>query len=238
MAVQPILQGDIPELRQTSLEVEKFDDTLHSLLDDLADTLAHHRALGLSAPQVGHPVRVIVADSGDGIFEFVNPEITSTTGEVEGFESCLSFPDHTLRMARPKTIAVEAYRRDGTAFRMECDGLLARIVCHEVDHLNGILFMDHLSDFDLISQMIGDAVEEDGDEKANDESLAKEQELQLISDTLSEFAWKLVLVLEMLEDYPEMQGLLEGDRRGKILGVSEILNALADDISQRVDSSS
>lgn len=234
MAVQPILQGDIPELRQTSTDVERFDESLQSLLDDLVEALAYHRALGLSAPQLGRPVRVIVTDVGDGVFEFVNPIITSKAGEVEGFESCLSFPDHTLKIPRPQTIAVEAYRRDGTRFRMECDGLLARIVCHEIDHLNGILFIDYLSDFDLIAQMIGDEIE--GDEESNAERTAREQELQLISDTLSELSWKLILMLEMLEDYPEAQGFLEGGRREKILDVNEVLNLLSDDISQQANS--
>lgn len=207
MAIQPILQGDIPALRQISEEITAYDDKLHGLINDLADTLEANRGLGLAAPQIGVHRRVFVIDVGMGVQEFVNPEIVDESGEIEGYESCLSFPDHTLCLKRPQFVTIIAKDRFGKPLRLEAEGLLARIICHEVDHLNGILFMDHLDEEELFMQLLGnsDIVLDDHAEEQQSpaETSAKLSECQMIVDTLAELSWKLVLCLEMLEDYRE-----------------------------------
>ncbi|MCF8565006.1 peptide deformylase [Alicyclobacillus tolerans] len=216
MTVQSILQGDIPELRQTSSKVKAFDDNLIGLLADLAETLEAYRGLGLSAPQIGVLKRVIAIDVGQGVQEFINPEIIETSGEVEGYESCLSFPEHPLKIVRPKCIRIQAQNRFGEPLQIEAMDLLARVICHEIDHLNGVLFMDHLSEEDMFSQMLGSGFIEEEDqgedgyafevqeEGTRGEEQAWEQELQLAADMLSELSWKLTLSLEILKDYEEV----------------------------------
>lgn len=211
MPLQPILQGDIPELRAKTAEVISFDITLTNLLDDLRDTLIAQRGLGLSAPQIGVLKKVIVIDLGEGTQEYVNPVILAASeAMVEGYESCLSFPDHTLRIARPKTILICAKDRFGQPFQLQASGLLARVICHEIDHLNGILFMDNLSEDELFSQLLDHARwsdEADADEEMPEtlrnafERQARIDEMQLAIDMLSDATWKLTLAIEILKDY-------------------------------------
>lgn len=213
MAVQTILQSDIPELRQTSAQVISFDAKLSILLDDLADTMEAHRGLGLSAPQIGIHQRIIVIDVGQGIQEYINPEIIETSGKVEGYESCLSFPGYTFKIIRPKQVTVMAQDRLGQPVQIEASDLLARVICHEVDHLNGVLFMDHLSEEDMFSQLFVNAlISDDEDEQdgilpiplSEMEVKACQQELQLSIDLLTELTWKLALSLEILKDYKNL----------------------------------
>ncbi|MDQ0191220.1 peptide deformylase [Alicyclobacillus cycloheptanicus] len=224
MSVQPILQGDIPPLRQRSDDVTTFDHHLHRLLADLTDTLAAYRGVGLSAPQIGVHQRVMVVDIGSGVMEFINPQITDAVGCVEGYESCLSFPDHTLKIARPEHFTVKALDRCGQPFQLEAAGFLARVICHEVDHLDGVLFMDYLSEEELFIQLlenaslIEDADDDPADAREEEEELeaeasapddllqerlvqAEQEELQMALDMLSEAAWKLTLSAEILHDY-------------------------------------
>lgn len=215
MTVQMILQGDIPELRQTSAQVTSFADNLIALLANLTDTLTANSGFGLSAPQIGVHQRVFVIDLGQGVQEFINPEIVETSGEVEGSESCLSFPGHTLRIIRPQWITVKAQDRAGRPLEMTASDLLARAICHEVDHLNGILFMDYLADEDIFSQLLGTAFimgeEFEPDEEVSQsisltgvEQEARQQDFQLASDMLADLAWKLTLSLEILKEYREI----------------------------------
>ncbi|GMA62604.1 peptide deformylase [Alicyclobacillus fastidiosus] len=216
MTVKGVLQGDIPELRTKSAEVTSFDTNLASLLTDLIDTVTAHRGLGLSAPQIGMLERVFVVDLGDGIQEFVNPQIIEASGEVDGAESCMSFPGHTLKVTRPQTIKVQAQDRTGQSFQIEASDLLARVVAHEIDHLDGVLFMDHLSEENLFSQLLVSAFEfDDGDDDnemneelqlSETEQKARQQELELSIDMLSEISWKLTLSLEILKDYRDVFG--------------------------------
>lgn len=225
MTIEIVRQGDIPEFRQTSRQVTEFNTNLSLLLANLVETLQYHRALGLSAPQIHVPERVIVLDIGNGVQEFINPEILETSGEVEAFESCLSFPGHTLKIRRPKWIRMQAQNRLGQRFEIEASDLLARVLCHEVDHLNGVLFVDHLSEEEMFSELLNQVIllEEQENEKPNKggtqteeqteaplptpmaaEQQARRQELQLSLDMLAELSWKLALSVEILKDYKDM----------------------------------
>jgi peptide deformylase len=211
VTIRAILQGDIPELRATSAEVTSFDEKLASLLEDLIDTVTEYRGLGLSAPQIGILERVFVVDLGDGVQEFINPQIIDTSGEIDGYESCLSFPEYTLQITRPKSIKLLAQDRTGHSFQIEASDLLARVICHELDHLNGVLFMDHLSEEELFAQLFGNAFAFDEQDDQHEEEplseserLARQQELQLAIDMLSELSWKLTLSLEILKDYNDV----------------------------------
>ncbi len=214
MTVQKILEGDIPELRRVSDSVSSFDQQLITLLEDLHDTLRANRGLDLSAPQIGVHQRVFVVDIGEGLQELINPVIVETSGQEAGYESCLSFRDYTLKINRPTDVTVEFKDRTGQPAKMRASGLLARVICHEVDHLNGILFMDHLSEEELFYQLVGNAYileydeePEDMEEESNDAVLAAaelkslQQDLQLCTDMLSEMNWKLALSLDILKDY-------------------------------------
>lgn len=229
MAVQTILQGDIPELRQTSSPIVHFDNDLTALLQDLSDTLTEHRGLALSAPQIGVLQRVFVVDLGLGIQEFINPEFAGVSGEMEGYESCLSFPGHTFKITRPNSISVKAQDRTGNPIHMEATDLLARILCHEIDHLNGVLFMDHLSEDEMLSQLLGNALdfkEEDETELAphsDPEQKAQQQELQFVTDMLAELTWKLTLSLEILKDYPHLLNATP-IQWNKLENIAELLN--------------
>lgn len=210
MTVQSIIQGDTTELRTICQEVTEFDDQLITLLEDLKDTLSAYRGLGLSAPQIHVMKRVFVIDLGHGVKEFINPVLVDQSEEMEGYESCLSFPYHTLNIKRPYTIRLRAQDRTGQYQEIEATDILARVICHEMDHLNGILFMDYLSEEQLFTQLLSDACIEDDEIKSVEEvanrprtimQRAEQEELGFIVDMVSELSWKLTLALEMLQDY-------------------------------------
>ena len=149
MGIRKILKkGDI-SLKKKSRPITEYNARLQILLNDMRDTLAEANGVGLAAPQVGVLRRaVIVADiSGEEpvIYELVNPEIISEEGEQIGPEGCLSLPNIWGIVTRPEKVRVRAFDRDGREFELEAEGLLARACCHEIDHLNGILF-DSLAD--------------------------------------------------------------------------------------------
>lgn len=148
MAMREVLTIPVWEhfLRQTARPVEKFDDRLHQLLDDMGETLYKKDGVGLAAPQVGVRRRVIVVDAGDGLIELVNPEITWTDGQQLGEEGCLSVPGVQKRVMRPMSVIVKAMNRNGEPMELTGQGLKARAFCHEVDHLNGILFIDRVEE--------------------------------------------------------------------------------------------
>ena len=141
MALRKIaLQGEAC-LSKVCRPVTDFNSRLHTLLDDLADTLADSGGVGLAAPQVGVLRRVcVVLDEEDQLIELVNPEIIYTEGEQTGLEGCLSVPGEYGIVKRPMHVKVRAQNRDGEWFEVEGDGLTARCFCHEIDHLNGIVF--------------------------------------------------------------------------------------------------
>lgn len=142
MALRRIVTGDDEILRKKCRVVTEFDERLWLLLDDMKDTLYKADGVGLAAPQVGILKRVVVIDVGDGLIELINPEIVSEKGRQEGTEGCLSFPGEWGIVVRPNKVTVKAQDRNGKEFTMQGKELLARAFCHEIDHLNGIVFKD------------------------------------------------------------------------------------------------
>ncbi len=144
MALRKIVtQGDAC-LEKSCRVVTDFNDRLHTLLDDMTDTLLDSGGVGLAAPQVGVLRRVcVVMDEEDQIIELINPEIIATEGEQTGLEGCLSVPGMYGEVTRPEVVRVRAQDRDGNWFEIEDEGLTARCFCHEIEHLDGHLFIEH-----------------------------------------------------------------------------------------------
>ena len=147
-----VLLGEDDALRKHSRRVEKFDKRLRTLLTDMAETMVDADGVGLAAPQVGVLKRFVVNDTGDGLIELVNPEIIATEGSVVGAEGCLSIPGRRCTVERPEKVTVIAQNRNGESIRLEAEGLLAVAICHEVDHLDGILYIDKMIE-DVTDQM-------------------------------------------------------------------------------------
>ncbi|MCL2811300.1 MAG: peptide deformylase [Clostridia bacterium] len=148
MALRKILLNGDPALRKPARPVVKFNRRLHMLLDDLAQTMYDATGCGLAAPQVGILQRAVVIDldeEGSELIELVNPEIIASEGEDEAIEGCLSIPDIRGHVTRPQKVKVRAQDRFGEFFELETEGLLARCVCHEIDHLQGCLYIDIMS---------------------------------------------------------------------------------------------
>ena len=138
-----VLQGD-ECLTKKCRAVTDFNDRLHTLLDDMTDTLLDSGGVGLAAPQVGVLRRVcVVMNEDEEVIELVNPEIIRTEGEQTGLEGCLSVPGKYGEVTRPMVVAVRAQDRDGSWFQVEDEGLTARCFCHEIEHLDGHLFVEH-----------------------------------------------------------------------------------------------
>ena len=159
MALRIIVQDGDPILKKKCRPVEKFDARLGELLDDMGETLLAANGVGLAGPQVGVMRRVFVAlDERDlpenrpegeseeevtpRVVEFINPEILEQSGEVKAYEGCLSFPGKYGAIVRPDKVKVRAFDRDGNPFVMEAEGLMARCVCHETNHLDGVTIDD------------------------------------------------------------------------------------------------
>ena len=142
--VRKILTFGDETLRKISKPMQKFDLRLWLLLRDMADTMNKAEGVGLAAPQVGILRRVVVVDVGDenGLIELINPEIIAQEGEQEGSEGCLSAPGRQGYVKRPNKVTVRAQDRKGKFFEITGEGLLARAFCHELDHLDGILYSD------------------------------------------------------------------------------------------------
>ena len=136
MAKRRIMTGDAECLYKVCRKVDNFDKRLAVLLDDMAETMYDAEGVGLAAPQVGILKRAVVIDCGDGLVELINPEILETSGEQGGYEGCLSFPG----VVRPNHVRVRAMNRFGEECEYEGDGLFARAILHETDHLNGLVY--------------------------------------------------------------------------------------------------
>lgn len=147
MALRNILTEEDPTLRKVSRPVTKFDDRLHELLDDMVETLEDARGVGLAAPQVGILRRVVVVDAGEEILELINPEIISQSGEQTGLEGCLSVPGKYGIVTRPNVVKVRAQDRFGEWYEAEGEELIARAFCHELEHLDGHLYVDKVERF-------------------------------------------------------------------------------------------
>ena len=147
MAIRKIVEVGDPILRKKSRPVEKFDDRLKTLLDDMRETMYLANGVGLAAVQVGVLRRVVVLDCStdrSGYIELINPEITKTEGEQFENEGCLSLPGETGVTKRPATVTVKAQDRDGNWCVYTGTELKARCFCHEIDHLDGVLFTDRV----------------------------------------------------------------------------------------------
>ena len=142
MALRRILSDKNPALHKVCKPVEKFDWRLHKPLDDMAETLEEANGVGLAAPQVGILRRVVIVDTGEEILELVNPELVETSGEQEGPEGCLSVPGKYGWVKRPYYATVRAQDRFGNWFEAQGEELIARCFCHELDHLDGIVYTE------------------------------------------------------------------------------------------------
>ena len=147
MAIRNIVKDtdNYDTLHKKRRPVTEFNQKLWDLLDDMAETMYQAEGVGLAGPQVGMLRRVFVIDVGEGILEFINPEILETSGTQNGAEGCLSFPGEYGMVERPNFVRVKAQDRNGNWFEMEGEELFARAVCHENDHLDGIVFKDRMS---------------------------------------------------------------------------------------------
>jgi peptide deformylase len=175
MAIRNILRSEDPALGKVSRVVTDFNKRLHVLLDDMRETLIEANGLGLAAPQVGVLRRaVLIVDTTiesesfeEQIIELINPEIIAKSGEQTGHEGCLSKPGVYGIVARPELVRVRAQDRHGGSFELWCKELTARAVCHEVDHLNGVMFTsltEHLLTEEELDRLVAERnAEEEGE---------------------------------------------------------------------------
>lgn len=147
MGLRKILTPEESALHKVCRPVEKFDWRLHKLLNDMKETLAEANGVGLAAPQVGILRRVVIVDTGEEVLELVNPELLETDGEQTGAEGCLSLPGKYGLVKRPYYAKVRAQDRDGEWFEVEGEELIARCFCHEIDHLDGIMYTEVMERF-------------------------------------------------------------------------------------------
>ena len=147
MAIREIREKGDEILYKKCKAVVKFDEKLHILLDDMYETMQSRDGVGLAAPQVGILKRAVVIDVGDGKIELINPETVEESGEQTGSEGCLSVPGVFGEVTRPNVVTVKAQDRDGKWFKITGKELLARAFCHEIEHLDGKLFLDRVIRF-------------------------------------------------------------------------------------------
>ncbi len=151
MAVKPLVLLPDPILRERSKSVERVDDQLRALADDMLETMYDAPGIGLAAIQIGEPIRMLVADVAKedepkAPHVLINPEIVASSDDTGVYEEgCLSIPDYYADVERPASVTVTYIDRDGTEQTLEADGVLATCLQHEIDHLNGVLFIDHIS---------------------------------------------------------------------------------------------
>lgn len=144
MALRNVVKYGDPILKKKSRKVEVFDEKISTLIDDMLETMYHSDGVGLAAVQVGILKRIVVIDCGDGPMELINPEITLAEGEQHAQEGCLSLPGRYETTIRPQHVQVKGQDRNGKWHVYTGDDLKARAFCHEIDHLDGILFIDRL----------------------------------------------------------------------------------------------
>ena len=159
--IRPLPKYGAPELKKVSSQVEEFGIDLEKLVDDLKQTMYAEKGVGLAAPQIGVNLRVIVADvttAGEEgeLLSLVNPEIVDSQGKEKREEGCLSIPGFTAMVERPSHIGIRAQDLRGEPVERDAEGLLARVISHEIDHLDGILYLDRISRLkrDLIKRKI------------------------------------------------------------------------------------
>lgn len=144
MALRQLRYEGDTVLRKKSRKVEKIDERIKTLISDMEETMRKEDGVGLAAPQVGVLKRVVVIDVGEGFIKLINPEINYEEGEIIDIEGCLSVPDRSGKVKRPKKVRVKYMDENGNEKTIEGTDLLARALCHEIDHLEGILYIDKL----------------------------------------------------------------------------------------------
>ncbi len=150
MAPRALVKYPDPGLQESCADVAEFDEELRRLADDMIETMRAESGIGLAAPQVGQQVRLTVIDLSGGsdpeqLIRLVNPRVEEEEGEIREEEGCLSFPDIILAVPRPARVRVSGRDLEGNDVEIEAEGLLARCLHHEIDHLNGVLFIDRVS---------------------------------------------------------------------------------------------
>ena len=154
MGVRAILNFDQPVLREKAKKVARVDTSIQRLIDDLAETMLAAPGAGLAAPQIGVPLRVCVVKGDDNqIWALVNPEIVKSDGVQVGYEGCLSYPGWVGEVARYDTVVVKGRNRRGKEVRIKSSGFTARAFQHELDHLDGVLFIDRLTNLDTLQRV-------------------------------------------------------------------------------------
>src|SRR4051812_27396958 len=172
MSVRPIVLLGDARLRLKGLPVDSFGKPLHELLDDLTDTMRHAPGVGLAAPQLGEALQVCVIEVRDTLYELVNPEIVRTSGDDRDLEGCLSLPGYYAYVTRREKVWVVAQNRHGKKIKVAGSGLLGRALQHELDHLDGKLFIDYLDSMDELIAVSAD--DEDGEDGDGDETTTRE----------------------------------------------------------------
>jgi peptide deformylase len=172
MSVRPIVLLGDPRLRLKGLPVDSFGKFLHGLLDDLTDTMRHAPGVGLAAPQLGEALQACVIEVGDQLYELVNPRIVRTSGDDRDLEGCLSLPGYYAYVTRREKVWVVAQNRLGKKIKVAGSGLLGRALQHELDHLDGKLFIDYLDSMDELIPIdaSGDDDEDDAEHADTDKA--------------------------------------------------------------------
>lgn len=155
MAILPVCHfPDEPVLRRKARRVSRIDSSIQRLIDNMLETMQQINGVGLAAPQVGVPLRVIVLQMPDEApIVIINPEIVKRDGEQEVTEGCLSIPGYFGEIKRSATVTVKGRNRQGKAIRIKATGLMAEALEHEIDHLNGVLYIDHLESQDKLHEI-------------------------------------------------------------------------------------
>jgi peptide deformylase len=172
MAIRPILTAEAPILRERTKRVSTFDASLHRLLDDMLQTMRDAPGVGLAANQVGVPLQVAVIEVDDRITELVNPEVVKGSGEQLDWEGCLSIPGYVAETPRYAKVTVKGRDRHGKEVRVKAEELFARALQHEIDHLNGALYIDHLESLEELVRVRESPDEEEPDEGAREAQAA------------------------------------------------------------------
>lgn len=147
MALRNIRKLGDDILRKKCRPVETIDERIVTLLEDMAETMYEANGVGLAAPQVGVLKRIVVIDIGEGLIELINPVITDFEGNIKDVEGCLSVPGKCGYVVRPEKVTVTALDRNGDKITISGEGMLAKAFCHELDHLDGIVFVDKVTEF-------------------------------------------------------------------------------------------
>jgi peptide deformylase len=163
VALLEIITRDNPRLRLKARRVPKVDDSVRRLMDDMVDTMLDAPGVGLAATQVDVQLRVIVMKVDNQLYSLANPEVVRSSGEQIGYEGCLSVPGYIGEVARAEKVTIKALNRNGKEVRIKGEGLLARAIQHEIDHLDGILFIDRLTDLDTL-RPVAEGTEEEATE--------------------------------------------------------------------------